>query len=216
MPQLLNVKIWLRCIPFLIFLHFDWSPFILTFGHLERHTPVQIMSNRWKSILKQNKGMRSACRAQRRDCVKAYGSIFLWKRLWEKRLSGLLNLSSKHHVWRKPDISYHLRNTIPMVKGGGGSNKRWGCFSSGQLVRVEGKLQNTEISLMKTRFKVCKTSDWVGLSNRTMTLNTQPRQQLIRDISVDVFEGPSQSLNLNMIKYLMRDLKELERIYREE
>lgn len=65
---------------------------------------------------------------------------------------------------------------------------------------------------MKTRYKVRKTSDWAGLPNRTMTLNTHPRQQLIHDISEDAFEWPSQTLNLNMIKYLKRDLKELERI----
>ncbi len=51
------------------------------------------------------------------------------------------------HVWGKPSIAYHLHNTIPTMKHGGGSIMQWKLFShggvssgTGEVIREVGKL----------------------------------------------------------------------------
>ncbi len=64
-------------------------------------------------------------------------------RLWETSFSGLMNLNSKHHVWRKAGTAHHMQSTIPKVKCAGSSLMLWGCFSAAGtegLMRVEEKL----------------------------------------------------------------------------
>ncbi len=57
------------------------------------------------------------------------------KGLWETRFSGLMNLNSKHHVWRKAGTAHHLQSTIPKVKCAGSSlmffsDRDWGTRQS--------------------------------------------------------------------------------------
>ncbi len=87
------------------------------------------------------------------------------------------------HVWGKPSTAYHLHNTIPTVKHGGGSIMQWGVFQRQGLGKWSEKTEswmqlNTEISLMKTWFRALRTSDRAesSPSNMTITLRTQPRQ----------------------------------------
>ncbi len=64
-------------------------------------------------------------------------------RLQETGFSDLMNLNSKHHVWRKPGSAHHLQSTIPKVKCACSSLMLWGCFSAAGtegLIRVEEKL----------------------------------------------------------------------------
>jgi hypothetical protein len=60
----------------------------------------------------------------------------------------------------------------------------WGCFSMaaiGRLVRIEGKMNRAKYReiLDDTCSRTLRTSDWGegSSSNRTTTLNTQPRQR---------------------------------------
>ena len=58
-----------------------------------------------------------------------------------------VGLNAKHPIWRKPVPAYHLANTIPTVKHGGGGIKRWRSFSAtgtGRLVRVKGKMNSAK------------------------------------------------------------------------
>ncbi len=50
------------------------------------------------------------------------------------------------HVWGKQSNAYHLHNTIPTMKHGGGSIMQRGCSSaagSGEVIREDGKLNAT-------------------------------------------------------------------------
>lgn len=47
--------------------------------------------------------------------------------------------NTKRYIWCKSSTAHHQKNTVAVVKQGGGSIMLWGCFSS---VRVEG-LMNT-------------------------------------------------------------------------
>ncbi len=50
------------------------------------------------------------------------------------------------HVWGKASTAYHLNNTIPTVKHGGGSIMQWGVFFSSrdwEVIREDGKLNAT-------------------------------------------------------------------------
>ncbi len=87
------------------------------------------------------------------------------------------------HVWGKLSTAYHLHNTLPAVKHGGGSIMQCGCFSvagTGEVIReTEISMQlNTEISFRKTWFRLLRSSNWAesSPSNKTITLHTQPRQ----------------------------------------
>ena len=119
----------------------------------------------------------------------------------------LFGMNAKSHVWRKP-------GTIPTVKHGGGSIMLWGCFSvagTGRLVRIqrmmngvkyreilgENLLQSTQPQSEVLRFTFYQDNDSKH-TDKTMW-------EWLWDKSLNVFEWPSQSLDLKLIKHLWRN-----------
>ncbi len=63
--------------------------------------------------------------------------------LSDKTKIKLFGINSTCHVWRRRNVAYDSKNTIPTVKYGGGNIMLWGWFSAkrtGQLPRIKGTM----------------------------------------------------------------------------
>ena len=121
----------------------------------------------------------------------------------------LFGLNARWQVWKKP-------GTIPMVKHGGGSIMLWRCFSAartGRLVRIEEKMNGAKYREIIDENLLRSAQDFRLGRRFTLQQDKHPKhtakttQEWLRDKFLNVHERLSQSLDVNSIAHLWRDLK---------
>ncbi|KAF2345014.1 Transposase Tc1-like [Trinorchestia longiramus] len=143
----------------------------------------------------------------------AFWNAVLWSNETKIELFGK---NSTNHVWRQRNEEYKPKCTIPTVKFGGISIMLWGCFNSsgvGKLHIIEGTmncrkyreileeqvLPSARLLKLKRGWKFPQDDDPKHTANET--------KECLRMKKIDILEWPSQSLNMNTIENLRRELK---------
>ncbi len=107
-----------------------------TIGNALRHEGLKSCSTHKVPLLKKAhvQARLKFANDSEENCVKV-----LWS---DETKIQLFGINSTRHVWRKRNVAYNPKNTIPTLKHGGG-NMLWGCFSAkgpGQLHRIKGTM----------------------------------------------------------------------------
>jgi len=137
----------------------------------------------------------------------------MWK---DETKIGLFGKNSTRRVWRNKNAELRPKNTIPTVKHGGENIMLWGCFSAkgtGKLIRVEGRMNRAmycEIlsqNLLPSVRALKMTFGWIFQHDNDPKHTAQSMKEWLRKKHFKVPEWPSQSLDLNPIENLWRELK---------